>query len=224
MSHDLRRFIALGCALALVCTTPASASLFSTDFEDAGLPVGVSGGALVDAQGFSGSNFGDQFLWMDVQNGTVALTLSGVAAGTIDINFDLVLIDSWDGDQNDVDPFIVEVDDVEVFNRTFTNNAGNTQSFPVAGSATAAGAFVSGSDLYEDTAPGGVTAFNDSAYALSLTGVAVSGGTVVIEFFGSGLQDLDNESWAIDNLNVVPEPGSAALLALCGLAGLRRRR
>ena len=72
--------------------------------------------------------------------------------------------------------------------------------------------------------PGGF--FTDSAYNLSadpvFSNIAHSASTLTLQFAiqGAGIQDLSDESWAMDQLTVavngIPEP-SAALLLLCGL-------
>lgn len=70
--------------------------------------------------------------------------------------------------------------------------------------------------------------FNDATYGLSLSLGNLSAGAHVIEFIADGpvWQGGDDESYAIDNINIegrlagaVPEPSTYALMAL-GLAGI----
>lgn len=77
--------------------------------------------------------------------------------------------------------------------------------------------------------------YTDSAYNLGadpiFSNIAHSASTATIQFFiqGVGIQSLDDESWAMDNLNVsvnsVPVPAAAWLLGsgLFGLGAISRR-
>ena len=49
-------------------------------------------------------------------------------------------------------------------------------------------------------------------------------GSLDLDFSGSGLGIIEDESWGLDNITVVPEPATVGLLLVGGLALLRRRR
>jgi hypothetical protein len=157
---------------------------------------------------------------------------------SLDIEFLLAIIDSWDGDApGPVGPdyFHVVVNGQLVFRHTFTN-------YPLQYSQTYAppsgGLLSSGTNR-------GYAGDPDSAYNMylepTLHNIPHTASTAVIDFFagGGGWQGGFDESWGIDNLRVsanfspsaspVPEPGSLALWGIGGLSSLviaawRRRR
>jgi hypothetical protein len=178
-------------------------------------------------QGYSAYGFSGQMLW-NAATGNPALStvlrINGLPAHTsLDINFLFGAIDSWDSDNGTVSPdyFNVTVDGVLVFQPTFAIASG-THSYPN-------GLLHSGTNL-------GFSGWNDAAYdmgqAPELHNIAHTNSSVVIRFFssGSGWQGGDDESWAIDNLEVrvnsVPLPGTVVLMGsgLAGLIGWRRFR
>ncbi|WP_332739410.1 PEP-CTERM sorting domain-containing protein [Hydrogenophaga sp.] len=213
--------------------------VFQSDFN-APLPSEISPGlaTLTGVQGFAGlgpvgNQFGGNFLRSPTAN-TVTLSLSGLPThDTISLEFLFAAIDSLDGTGAFPagDFFKIVFDGVTLFSESFANaTPGQIQSYipPV------------GVELARHldlgfTGPGSF--YTDSAYNLGadplFANFAHTGSTAVIEFFifGEGNQDLNDESWAMDNLKVsvttlrdpnensVPEPGSLALLAL-SLAGL----
>ena len=233
----------LASALALLATSSqAQTIVFSTDF-DSGLPAQiVPGTALLEGvQGYSGygpvtAPFGGDFLRSATAN-TVTLTLNGLAPhSTISIDFLFAAIDSLDGTGSfpSGDYFKVTLDDTPIFRESFANaTPDQVQSYvPPAGVELARHVDLGFSG------PGGF--YTDSAYRLGadpiFQNMAHSGATAVFTFVieGLGAQDLNDESWAMDQLRVstdgntapVPEPQTWALMraGLGVLGALARRR
>jgi hypothetical protein len=219
----------LACAIAgllLLAGNAGAATVFSTDFDGGSIPAEISPGAafLTGVQGFAGLGpAGDQFGGSFLRSATgnlVELQLTGLPAHTsIDIEFLFAAIDSLDGTGSfpQGDFFNVVVDGVTVFNESFANaTASQIQSYnPPPGVQLA---------RRVDLGFGGPGGFHtDSAYDLGadpiFANIAHTASSVTIQFFiqGVGIQPLDDESWAMDNLrvsvNAVPEPGGLALLA-----------
>ena len=211
--------------------------VFSTDFE-AGVPAALSPGvaALTGVEGFSGLGpvgnvFGGQFLRSQTGN-EVTLTLIDLPTHThISLGFLLAAIDSLDGTGSfpQGDFLRITLDGAEIFRESFANAADyQVQSYEPA----AAGVLARRVDLGFQ-GPGGY--YTDSAYDMFLEprlqnlSHTASSATFTFVMEGPGVQDLSDESWAMDNVTVsvtaVPEP-SVAWLTVVGLlaAGLVRRR
>jgi hypothetical protein len=130
--------------------------------------------------------------------------------------FDLYIIDSWDGDDtvNGPDRFIVSENTHILFNETFANQH-PYQSFrpPDVGPA-----HMGFNPNYKDSIYRGIS--------VTFTGQPTE--QIKLKFKGEVMQGMNDESWGIDNVlvtyQIVPAPGSAALLGLGGLLMLRRRR
>ncbi|MEW6330744.1 MAG: VPLPA-CTERM sorting domain-containing protein [Pseudomonadota bacterium] len=221
-----------------VTAQAATVSVFSTDFNST-LPAEIAPGTatLTGVQGFAGlgpvsNQFGGNFLRSATAN-VVTLQLNNLPTHTaINLSFLFAAIDSLDGTgafpQGDF--FNVVVDGVTIFNESFANALlSQTQSYvPPAGVELARHVDLGFSG------PGGF--YTDSAYNLGadpvFSNIAHSASTASIQFFiqGVGIQDLNDESWAMDNLNVtvtaVPVPAAAWLFwsGLLGLVGFTRRK
>lgn len=233
------RFVGMvgACALAWGASARAE-TVFSADFES-GLTAQLSAGQAVveGVQGFvglgpAGNTFGGGFLRSPTGN-EVTLTLDNLPAHTnISLGFLLAAIDSLDGTGSfpQGDFLRITLDGVELFRESFANALeSQVQSYV----APTGGVLARRVDLGFQ-GPGSF--YTDSAYNFfiesRLQDIVHSASSATFTFLmeGPGVQELSDESWAMDNLTVtitpVPEP-SAGWLALAGLAaalGLRRGR
>jgi hypothetical protein len=135
------------------------------------------------------------------------LTLRNLPAHTsIDINFLLGILESWDGAEAgqtyDPDQFLVRIDGVLYFDRTFTNVAGTTQSYVAPAGVVLVPANLNRGDF-------ALPNYVDSAYNMGLDGrfnfIPHTASTLTIDWLagGSGLEATNNESWAIENVEVI---------------------
>jgi hypothetical protein len=167
----------------------------------------------------------DSNFYRNVNGPDVAvLKLTGLQDHTsISLSFLLAIIDSWDGSVHN-DRFNVSIDGIinPIFSEQFAIASG-TQTYL-------------GPKMSATTHRGFWTAYPEDAYEMSLDNIAHTGTDLTIRFFGSGLQAISDESWAIDQVEVklngitvitpVPEPSTMLLLAtgLLGLIGYGRRK
>ena len=220
-----------------------STVVFSTDFNGA-LASEISPGTatLTGVQGYAGlgpaeNQFGGNFLRSETGN-TISLSLNSLPThDTISLKFLFAAIDSLDG--TGVFPagdfFKIVIDGNTLFSESFANATPNQiQSYtPPLGVELARR-----QDL--GFTQGGF--YLDSAYNLGadpiFSNFAHTGSSASIQFFifGTGNQTLNDESWAMDNLDVsvftkdgnpsaVPLPAAAWLFGsgIMGLFGLRRK-
>lgn len=219
-----------------------SVIVFGTDFERGFTPAFSGAGTLEGVQGFTGVGitpnvFGGVFLRNATGNNAeggsppsrTTLTLTGLPPHSgVSLRFLLAIINSWDGTGcvSGPDAFNVTVDGSVVFSEVFENSSCGTQSYvspPKVELARQLGLF--GRD-------GGF--FNDSAYDMgqdpTFNNIPHSSDTLIIEWFasGPGWQGGDDESWAIDNVEVSvfglctlppPIPVSASSRKVHGKAG-----
>lgn len=223
--HALRHFLLLG---VLAAPAVAQTVVLATDFSS--LPASVSpGAALIEpVQGFAGlgpagSQFGGTFLRSATGN-PVTITLAGLPPhNAIALDFLFAAIDSLDGTGAfpSGDFFAITIDGNTFFRESFANALPSQVQSYVSPPGVELARFV---DL-GFTGPGGF--YTDSAYwfggdaRFQVIGHSASTVTIVMEIEGPGIQPLDDESWAIDNLTItalnVASPGSAVAYGIsCG--------
>ena len=229
----------------LAGATAASAapvSVFSTDFNGALAPEITPGTAtLTGVQGFAGlgpvgNQFGGNFLRSETGN-VITLNLTGLPThDTVTLSFLFAAIDSLDGTGTfpSGDFFKIVFDGNTLFSESFANALpSQIQSYvPPPGVELARHVdlgFTGPGSFYTDSAYnfGADPAFADFAHSSS---------SLTLEFFifGPGNQDINDESWAMDNLNVsvttigreIPEPFTLSLFGagLAGAVAMRRRK
>jgi hypothetical protein len=217
-----------GLAVFLASLSPASAvplTVYSNNFDGSiAYGSGVSGSlwgvTATESHQSLPAPFGGNVLRNTGGSGAATvLTLSGLPAHSmIGISFNFAFIDSWDSDNGSVSPdyFKVSVDGTPILQITAANASG-THTY--AGTTLGVGNFgFSGwIDRAFDLGPEPALSFGHSNPSVTWT----------LEAVGAGWQGGGDESWAIDNLNVVvntipvavPQPGTLLLLGT-GLLGL----
>lgn len=202
-----------------------SQRVFFSDF-DTEIPLGISGYVGWESvQGFAGLGApDDRFAGGMIRNDSgMAFDFDGVPASSsyptrlivedlpehesIDVNFLLAIIDSWDGEthSNGVSPegdvFAVAVDGRVVFAESFDSQELVDQSYePPAGAL-----------LAQNSSRGFHPSWTDAAYDLGaeprLQAIPHHDSTLLVEWFAYGpgwtAQYFDNESWALDNVEVI---------------------
>lgn len=221
--------------MSLASANAAPLTVFSTDFNGT-LATEITPGSasLTGVQayaglGSAGNTFGGNFLRSATGN-TVTLTLNNLPTHTaISLDFLFAAIDSLDGTGTfpSGDYFNVTLDGTSIFRESFANAlASQIQSYvPPTGVELA---------RHVDLGFGGPGSYyTDSAYYLGadpvFNNLAHTANNAMFTFTieGAGIQSLNDESWAMDNLNVrveaVPLPASVWLFA-SGLCALLRKR
>jgi len=196
----------------IVCTTKVDAQIvFTANFDNNTIPPEISPGTatITGVQGYAGlgpigNQFGGNFLRSATAN-AVTLQLNNLPPhSAINLAFLFAAIDSLDGTGTfpEGDFFHVTVDGVTIFNESFANAlAEQIQSYvppPAVQLARRVDLGFSG--------PGGN--YTDSAYNLGanpvFSNIPHSSSSLTLRFIieGAGVQALDDESWAMDNLTV----------------------
>ena len=183
---------------------------------DSSIPVQIAPGAaaLTGVQGYgglgpAGNQFDGQFLRSPTGN-VVTISLQNLPAhSTIGIDFLFAAIDSLDGTGTfpEGDFLRVTLDGAQVFRESFANaDPGQVQSYvPAPGVLLARRVDLGFSQGYY---------YYDSAYNMALEprfhnlAHTSSTATITMEIEGPGIQPLDDESWAMDNLRIAVDGAS----------------
>ena len=200
----------LSFASLCLCATATAQTVFSTDFDTA-MPAAIAPGTatLTGVQGCSGygpagNTFGGDFLRSETGN-VVTLSLTGLPTHTVlHLDFLFAAIDSLDGTGSypSGDYFKITLDGTTVFREAFANALPSQIQTYVPPPGVELARHV---DL-GFTGPGSY--YTDSAYYLGadpfFASLPHTGATATITFVieGQGIQALNDESWAIDNLRV----------------------
>ena len=201
-------------SVLIISSTPnsfAATNVFSTDFNS-GIPSEFSGSTSEESvHGYdglgTGSNvFSGNFLRNSAPTTITTLTLTDLPPhDSVNIGFLLAIIDSWDCDSSSgPDFFNVKVDGNIIFSENF-GNSGGACSDPFSPSPGVQLAFQQ--DLGFTPID---TYYADSAYDMGLEpvfqNIPHTSSSITIEWFGTGLQAVDDESWAIDNVSITTNP------------------
>ncbi len=192
---------------------PGPVTVFDADLEG-GLPASIAPGSglLEPSGGFAplgpaGNQFGPTFLRSATGN-TITLTVTLPTHTSISIGFLFAAIDSLDGSGTfPAGDFLrITVDGTQIFRESFANaTPDQIQSY-----VPAAGVELARRVDLGFQGPGGF--YTDSAYDMAAEprfhNVPHTASTAVITFTleGAGVQSLDDESWAVDNLRVTAQP------------------
>lgn len=210
MRSPLRHFPIVALGLASAAGVSAGVVVYQQDFETPSLVGSEWSSALTESQGVF-TRFSERRT-----NSPLTLSLSTVTGQTYSLLFDLYIIDSWDGGNQQwggPDTFNVRIGDTLAFSETMDNDPRSLHK--TFRDPDEAGHFGFGDRWYD----------NDAIYRGILLEFVASGPMTTIVFFGSGLQGRNDESWGIDNLSVaaIPAPAGALAIGLAGLALARRR-
>jgi hypothetical protein len=155
-------------------------------------------------------------------NDTVRLTLDNLPAHTQAVlSFDLFILKTWDGNDNVFGPDhwgLRVVGGNTLLDTTFSQYDSLKQAYP---DWYPGGNHPAHTGAAEINTLGYTFRDGDSVYNLSFA-FPHSGSSLAFEFWGSGLQSMDDESWGLDNVsvNAVPEPATMQLLVGAAIAGL----
>lgn len=203
--------ISLIATLCVVAPLASADTVVLSNSFDSAIPPQVSAGvaAITPVQFFaglgpSGYQFGGSFLRSPTGN-TVTISLAGLPTHTtLSIGFLFAAIDSLDGTGSfpEGDFLNVKVDGVSIFRESFANATASQDQTYVA---PPGGVLARRVDL-GFSGPGSY--YTDSAYNMAIDPRfqniphTASSATITFVMEGPGIQDLDDESWAMDNLRI----------------------
>jgi hypothetical protein len=139
-------------------------------------------------------------------NQTVSLPLSGIPSHTeVTISFDLYVLNSWDGNGGaGPDRVTIAADGVALLDTTFSNVTDGTDNSQQSYPAGYLGAYYASRTWAAEANTLGGTFYGDSVYNFTYT-FAHSASTLQFDFSASGLEDVANESWGLDNVVVTTQ-------------------
>lgn len=214
--------------LPLFCSTVMAQTVYFNDFEESVGPEWSTTKTNI-------TPVGDRSFLGEFSNETVSLTVGDLPTHTdLVVTFDLFIIESWDGN-GDLGPgpdrwalqirnstFLMDatfsthgVSNYGTdFPQSYSDNwpiGNNYEAFTGAEEINTLGYYHSGH-------------YMDSVYEMSFT-FQHTNKSIILDFFASGLQNIEDESWGIDNISVetVPEPTTLLLLGMGGLL-IRKRK
>ncbi|NOQ62978.1 MAG: hypothetical protein GQ582_00520 [Methyloprofundus sp.] len=181
------------------------------------LPCVAHSAVLLDT---GNTSFGDH------TNDSVTFNLTDLSAHTeVNLNFDLYIMDSWDANLGShIDIFGFRID-------------GGVQSWLFGNFDTTMPLETNEDSSWVNGNYNGVNDWGEidrffSDYADGFT-ISHTGSTLNLEFFGSGLQEISDESWRVENVLLTTNTVAAAVpepivtwffsLGLIGLIGVRRK-
>jgi hypothetical protein len=163
-------------------TIPGAAVPYTTGFES-GIGSEWMRSALNNSETLAFTQFSGRF-----GNEAQMLTLTNLIPGqSYTLGFDFYAIDSWDGEPSDY--LNVDINGRRYFSNSFANYNGTTQSFP-------------GQPDEGRANFGFILSFVDAIYRNVEVTFTATNAVTIIQFSGQGLQNLDDESWGIDNVTV----------------------
>lgn len=225
-----RFFACSAMALAFAAQSPEThaETLYANNFETAvdagwssltGRTLGIN--RAPNGQGFLGWAGSTQAL-NGVSHESLMLTTAVPRPGLVRVDFDLYLINSWDGNSSFYGPDIFQVTmegSAPKLGATFANVAGLTQTYPGNlnnGAATINNPSKTGASEINALGYLPFTISGDAVYRFSFD-AAVSDGVLnfSVQDFSTGA-GLPDESWGLDNMRVteVPEPDSLLLFTI----------
>ena len=171
---------------------PAATTPYFTSFENG---IGAEWGVAQVVSTYSAfTKFTGRF-----DNDPQTLRLKGLTPGkAYTLGFDFYAIDSWDGTSSP-DQFLVNINGNQAFLETFSNYNGDPPSSPQSFASQPDGGRVN----Y------GFSGYVDAIYRNVEIAFTPTGSTAVITFQGRNLQNVDDESWGLDNVSVRLSPASA---------------
>jgi Ca2+-binding RTX toxin-like protein len=161
------------------------AVIYFNDFQTAA-------GAAWSNQTLSTTPTGGRNFLGEFANNTVSLNLNTQANSTVTLEFDLFILKSWDGASPE--NFTLSIAGGQtLLNTNFSNVPSTWQSYNNGPARSGA--------IENDTLGYGSGPWGDSVYRLQYTFQAPSN-NLTINFAASGLQEIADESWGLDNVKV----------------------
>lgn len=204
-------------------------AVYTNDFENLSDPLSEWSSTSTEVTPGTVPHPADRFLGRFAEDEAVSLTLTGLPVHSVlTVSFDLYVITTWDGNGTQgPDVWDLSVSGgPTLLHTTFSNvtdpnndRQAYPDEYPGGDYPARQGAAENNTLGYTHGDP-----IMDSVYSLSFF-FTHSSSSLVLNFSGSGLQTLDDESWGVDNVtvDVIPEPAGLGLFGLALLAVRRKR-